>query len=153
MDTNGIIEIDFEHPEQNNNQSKIYENVEEVKKYNCRPDIDKADIKVDKEPETEQESRSYLNNIMNFVKSENFDNLCTKWEMKSGYSKKKVAETFFQRVLGTVGDFGCIGCDTFESVVRKAIGFISVILQLAVTIITKLAKALFRVITLNYTRG
>lgn len=160
MSSPGVITINFDSTLPNSN--KIYNSIEEEKQYICRPDLEnkteggstKLEYTVtNDEPETEQESKTYLNNLMRFVQTDNFDKLCSKWEKKSGYSKRKVAETFFQRCLGTIGDFTCIGCDTFESVVHKFISIVGNILKLAVSIITKLAKAAFRVITLNYTRG
>lgn len=99
----------------------------------------------------EHEAKNFIKQAMTYVKSESFSNKCDELAEKYKISKKKVAKTFFQKVLGQIGDKSKLAFDTFETGVMMFVNIISFILKKAIDIVFTLARLLFKAFTFNYT--
>lgn len=99
----------------------------------------------------EHEAKNFIKQAMTYVKSESFSNKCDELAEKHNVSKKKIAKTFFQKVLGQIGDKSTLAFDTFETGVMIFINIVGFIIKKGIDIICTLARILFKALTFNYT--
>ena len=92
-----------------------------------------------------------INDFFFFIKSDVFKTDVNETAKEYNVSPKKLAENFFEKALGTIGDVLGIAVDTTENIAHSLVSILSVVMNSAITVITKVANALVRIVTLNKT--
>lgn len=121
-------------------REKLYKELEETKaKEKEDEELNKASAK-----ETVEKLAEYL-------MSSDFSDDCDKVAKKINVPKKKIANSFATKCLGTISDVLDIVFDTSGNVVTTLLKVLFNILTSAVSIVIKVAKALVGFITFGYT--
>ena len=99
----------------------------------------------------EAKATKFLNNFKDYIQSQAFKDDVEETSKKYGVPPKKIAQNFFEKALGTVGDILGIGisvvCNTGHIVVNIA----STVLHSIVNLIKSIANGIARIVTLNRT--
>ena len=103
------------------------------------------------EEQKEETPKETLEKLAEYLMSEEFSDDCEEVSNKFNIPKKKVANSFATKCLGTIGDVLGIAFDTTGNVVTTLLRIIYNVLQSVIGIIVKVAKAIVGFITLNYT--
>lgn len=112
--------------------------------------LDSFSDTVDENPEA-QKARGFLRDFTSFIKSEGFKNEVNETAKKYNLPPKKIAESFFEKALGTVGDVLGVVFNTAGNAGHMLIDILATIAHGAVNLIVNVASALARVFTLNKT--
>lgn len=104
---------------------------------NCNEDVKKA--------------QNIFSQFTEYIKGDNFKNCINESAKKYGVPPKKLAQNFFEKVLGTIGDIAGIAVNTVGAGAHTVINLLSTILHGAVNIIVNVANALVSIVTLNKT--
>lgn len=86
-----------------------------------------------------------------YISSKGFRDNVNMTARKYGVPPKKVAEGFFGKVLGTIGDVAGIAVSTAGNIAHSFIDIFAAILHGGVNMVVSAASALVRVLTLNNT--
>ena len=108
----------------------------------------------DKQPEnkmSEKESKDFLKNFKEYVGSFEFKQKLKQASKETGIPTKTIANNFFEKALGTVGDILGVVVETTRNAGHTLIKIIDTVLNGAIDIICNIAQALFRLVTLNKT--
>lgn len=109
----------------------------------------------DKVPNEEQkqkeEAKSGIDSFMDFIKSDKFSKDINNTAKKFNIPPKKLAENFFEKALGTIGDILGIAISTVGNASHALIKLLSVVLNSSVDILVKVSNALVSIVTLNKT--
>ena len=99
----------------------------------------------------EQKARSFLGQFTNYIKSDLFKKDVEDAAKKTGVPPKKIAQNFFEKALGTVGDILGIAVGTVKNAADTLINLLSTVAHGAVSIVCNVANALVSMVTLNKT--
>lgn len=138
-----VEQVDFSSPENIKGIAAQLKKIEEDKKNGTVESVEDLD--------NVEVSEGFVARFMSYVKTNLFEDHCQQISEKYNIPRKKVAKTAFSRILGTAGDVLLIGCTTFESLVYKFLNIAYIVLKKGVNMICSLAKAIFRMVTLDYT--
>lgn len=103
------------------------------------------------EESEESKARNFLNMFTSYIKGESFKKDINETAKKYGIPPKKLAENFFEKALGTVGDVLGIAIGTVGNAGHTLIDILATIAHGAVNVIISVANALARMITFNKT--
>jgi len=99
----------------------------------------------------ETKARNFLNMFTDYIKGESFKKDINDTAKKYGVPPKKLAENFFEKALGTVGDVLGIAIGTVGNAGHTLIDILATIAHGAVNVIISVANALARLVTFNKT--
>lgn len=151
-----VVEVDKEEPV----EKKLSTPVIEVK----REHKTLADLvnKVESEEETGEqatpsenevtEATDFLKDLLTKVANGEFDETCKKIAREKGVSHKKLAQTAFQKILGTIGDVLGLAVGTVKNLCSATVSLIAYVLKGSINVICSVANKLTSILTLNYTR-
>lgn len=106
----------------------------------------------DEEEETVVEkATNMLHGFTDFIRSQAFKDEVNNAAKANGVPPKKVADTFFGKALGTIGDVLGVAINTGGNAAHALIDIINTVLHGAVNLIVSIANALARLVTLNNT--
>lgn len=105
------------------------------------------------EPLTEdpEKAKKKLKGLINFLKSDKFEDRVNREAYKRGIPPKQVAKNCISKAFGIVGDILGIAVDTANYSLNGLIDLLTGILHGAVNLITRVVNALCRIITFNQT--
>lgn len=98
-----------------------------------------------------KKARGFLQDFTKYIKSETFKADINNTAKRYNLPPKKLAEGFFSKALGTIGDVLGITIGTVGDVGHMLTNLLATIIHGAVDIAVKVANALARVFTLNRT--
>lgn len=98
-----------------------------------------------------KKAKGFLNQFTEYIKGETFKKDINETAKKYNIPPKKLAENFFSKALGTVGDVLGIAIGTVGNAGHMLVDILSTIAHGAVNLIVNVANALARVFTLNKT--
>lgn len=93
----------------------------------------------------------YLKSFMNYIQGDKFRNDVNMTAKKYNVPPKALAENFFTKCLGTIGDVLGIAIGTVGNAAHTLVNVLSAIAHGAVDVVVSVAHALARVVTLNKT--
>ena len=102
------------------------------------------------EEETE-EAKGFLKKFTEYIKGDTFKRDINNTAKKYGVPPKKLAQNFFEKALGTVGDILGIAINTVGNAGHTLIDILATVAHGAVNLIVNVANALARMVTLNKT--
>ena len=97
------------------------------------------------------DSENFLRNFIRMLQSDKFDKVITSTAKKYNVSKKKVATTFLQKVLGVIGDAIGVVSDVVTVSVDLVVSILSFIITGAVHLVSSIAHKITSIVTLNFT--
>lgn len=103
---------------------------------------------------TEEEvkkAKGFLNSFSEFIQSNRFRDEVNKAAREYQVPPKRVAENFFEKALGTIGDILGIGINVAGNAAHTLITLLSTLCHGAVNIIVKVANGIASMITMNKT--
>lgn len=101
----------------------------------------------------EKEAKSFISDCKDYLDSSEFDKKCSKLSKLYKVEKKKIAETFCQKVLATIGDtLGMVITVTYNAC-KFLVKLLSKLLNAGCGIIFSIAIKLTSFFTLGYTRA
>lgn len=98
-----------------------------------------------------EKAKGFLNQFTSYIKGESFKKDINDTAKKYGVPPKKLAQNFFEKALGTVGDVLGIAINTVGNAGHMLVDILSTIAHGAVNLIVNVANALARMVTLNNT--
>jgi hypothetical protein len=98
-----------------------------------------------------KKAQGFLSQFTEYIKGESFKKDINETAKKYGVPPKKLAENFFEKALGTVGDVLGIAIGAVGNAGHMLVDILSTVAHGAVNIIVNIANALARVFTLNKT--
>lgn len=98
-----------------------------------------------------KKAKGFLNQFTEYIKGESFKRDINDTAKKYNIPPKKLAENFFGKALGTIGDVLGIAIGTVGNAGHMLVDLLSTIAHGAVNLIVNVANALARVFTLNRT--
>lgn len=96
-------------------------------------------------------AKGFLNKFTQYIKSQSFKDSVNSAAQKYNVPPKKVAEGFFSKCLGTIGDVLGIAITTVGNAGHTLIDIIASLAHGAVNMIVNVATALASIVTLNKT--
>lgn len=97
------------------------------------------------------EAKGFLSKFTEYIKSQSFKDSVNSASQKYNVPPKKVAEGFFSKCLGTIGDVLGIAIATVGNAGHTLIDIIASLAHGAVNVIVNVATALASMVTLNRT--
>ena len=94
---------------------------------------------------------SFLKQFTDYIKGDTFKRDINDTAKKYGVPPKKLAQNFFEKALGTIGDILGIAINTVGNAGHTLIDILATVAHGAVNLIVNVANALARMITLNKT--
>lgn len=107
--------------------------------------------KVPGQESEETKARNFLNMFTDYIKGESFKKDINETAKKYGVPPKKLAENFFEKALGTVGDVLGIVIGTVGNAGHTLVDILTTIAHGAINVIISVANALARLVTFNKT--
>lgn len=101
--------------------------------------------------EKAEESKKFLDWFRKYIGSQDFKNNVNATAVKYNVPPKKVAQNFFENILGTIGDILGVAIGTVRNAGHTVVDIISAILHGAVNLVCNVASAISRIVTLNKT--
>lgn len=98
-----------------------------------------------------KKARGFLQDFTKYIKSDTFKKDVNATARKYNVPPKKLAENFFEKALGTIGDVLGVTFGTVGDVGHMLTNLLATIIHGAIDIAIKVANALARVFTLNKT--
>lgn len=98
------------------------------------------------------EATDFLKDLLTKVANGEFDETCKKIAREKGVSHKKLAQTAFQKILGTIGDVLGLAVGTVKNLCSATVSLIAYVLKGSINVICSVANKLTSILTLNYTR-
>ena len=96
-------------------------------------------------------AKGFLKQFTDYIKGDTFKRDINDTAKKYGVPPKKLAQNFFEKALGTVGDVLGIAIGTVGNAAHTLVDILSTIVHGAVGLIVNVANALSRIVTLNKT--
>ena len=115
---------------------------------------DEAEEEVEEEEIPEEkivEATNYLNKFKEFIKSKSFKEQINETAKEYGVPPKKLAQNFFEKALGTVGDILGVAISVVCNAGRTIVRIAGSIANTVINLIESLFTGAVRVITLNKT--
>lgn len=103
------------------------------------------------EPEEAKKARGFLKDFMNYVSSDTFKNDINDTAKKYKVPPKKLAQGFFEKALGVVGDILGIAISTVGNAGHTLVTLLASIIHGAINVVVDVANGLARMVTLNRT--
>lgn len=103
------------------------------------------------ETSKEKEAKGFLNNFKSYIQSANFKQDVNDVAKKYGVPPKKVAQNFFEKALGTVGDILGIAINVVCNAGRMVINIASTVANSIINLIHSIASGIASIVTLNRT--
>lgn len=103
------------------------------------------------ESPNEKKAKGFLNSLKSYVKTQAFKDKVNETSQKTGIPPKKVAQNFFERALGTVGDILGIAISVVCNAGRMVIQIAGTICNGIINLIQSIANGIASIITLNKT--
>ena len=97
------------------------------------------------------EATDYLNKFKEFIRSKNFKQQINETAKEYGIPPKKLAQNFFEKALGTVGDILGVAISVVCNAGRTIVRIAGSIANTVINLIESLFNGAVRVITLNKT--
>lgn len=101
--------------------------------------------------EKESKAKSILNNFQDYIKSDRFTADIKETAKKYNIPEKKLAQNFFEKVLGTVGDVLGIAISVVCHAGHMVINIIGTIAHSIINLISTIANGFASIVTLNKT--
>lgn len=98
-----------------------------------------------------KKARGFLQDFTKYIKSETFKKEINDTAKKYNVPPKKLAEGFFAKALGTIGDVLGIAINCVGNTGHMLVNLLATIIHGGVDIIINVANALVRMVTLNKT--
>lgn len=99
----------------------------------------------------EKEAKDYLGNLRQYIKSDLFKSDVEEVSKKTGVPPKKVAQNFFEKALGTVGDILGIAISVVCNTGRMVVNIASTVAHSIVNLIQNILNGVASIVTLNKT--
>ena len=96
-------------------------------------------------------AKGFLKQFTDYIKGDTFKRDINDTAKKYGVPPKKLAQNFFEKALGTVGDVLGIAISTVGNAAHTLVDILSTVAHGAVGLIVNVANALARIVTLNKT--
>ena len=96
-------------------------------------------------------AKGFLKQFTDYIKGDTFKRDINNTAKKYNVPPKKLAQNFFEKALGTVGDVLGIAISTVGNAAHTLVDILSTIAHGAVGLIVNVANALSRIVTLNKT--
>ena len=103
------------------------------------------------ETQEEKEAKGFLHTVKDYIKSDSFKNDVAEVSKKYNVPPKKVAQGFFEKALGTVGDILGIGISVVCNAGRMVINLASTVCHGIINLIQSIANGLASIVTFNKT--
>ena len=103
------------------------------------------------EDDKERKAKSFLNDFRTYIKSSAFTDDVNEVSKKYNLPPKKVAQNFFEKALGTVGDILGIAINVVCSAGHMVINIVSTVCHSIVNLFNRIFNGIARVVTLNKT--
>ena len=121
--------------------------------------LDEFEDETEEEEEVEEEipeekiveATDYLNKFKKFIKSKSFKQQINETAKEYGVPPKKLAQNFFEKALGTVGDILGVAISVVCNAGRTIVRIAGSIANTVINLIESLFNGAVRVITLNKT--
>ena len=149
---NDIIDVGTVYEDKEEAKEEFLKRKEEERKIReklCK-ELDETKEKEEKELNKES-AKETVEKLAEYLMSSDFSDDCDKVAKKINVPKKKIANSFATKCLGTISDVLDIVFDTSGNVVTTLLKVLFNILTSAVSIVIKVAKALVGFITFGYT--
>lgn len=99
----------------------------------------------------ETEAKNFINQFTDYIKSSAFFNAVNDASVATGVPPKRIAEGFFGKILGTVGDILGIAIGTVRNTAHGVIDLLATVLHGTANVICNVANAIASIFTLNRT--
>ena len=99
----------------------------------------------------EKEAKGFLNTFKSYIQSADFKQDVNDVAKKYGVPPKKVAQNFFEKALGTVGDILGIAINVVCNAGRMVISIASTVANSIINLIHSIASGIASIVTLNRT--
>ena len=96
-------------------------------------------------------AKGFLKQFTDYIKGDTFKRDINDTAKKYGVPPKKLAQNFFEKALGTIGDVLGIAINTVGNAGHTLIDILATVAHGAVNLIVNVANALARMVTLNKT--
>ena len=96
-------------------------------------------------------AKGFLKQFTDYIKGDTFKRDINDTAKKYGVPPKKLAQNFFEKALGTIGDVLGIAINTVGNAGHTLIDILATVAHGAVNLIVNVANALARIVTLNKT--
>ena len=103
------------------------------------------------EDDKEHKAKSFLSDFRSYIKSSAFTDDVNEVSKKYNLPPKKVAQNFFEKALGTVGDILGIAINVVCSAGHMVINIVSTVCHSIVNLFNRIFNGIARVVTLNKT--
>lgn len=103
------------------------------------------------ETKEEKEAKGFLHTVKDYIKSDAFKSDVAEVSKKYNVPPKKVAQNFFEKALGTVGDILGIGISVVCNAGRMIINLASTVCHGIINLIQSIANGLASIVTFNKT--
>lgn len=100
-----------------------------------------------------EEAKGFIASFIEYVKSGRYRDTLNKISKKFSLQPNKVAENFFQKVLGVISDALHIVINVGSSIIDATLSALCVVLHSAVSIVKSVANSLATLITFRYTNS
>lgn len=100
----------------------------------------------------EKDSKTFLNNVRKFLKSDQFEEKCEELSVLHKVDKNKIAESFSQKVIATIADCMGTAIEITYCATTFLINMISCVLKAAIGVICSVANRILGFLSLGYTR-
>ena len=111
---------------------------------------DFADEVISESP-NEKKAKGFLNSLKSYVQTQAFKDKVNETSQKTGIPPKKVAQNFFERALGTVGDILGIAISVVCNAGRMVVQIAGTICNGIINLIQSIANGIASIVTLNKT--
>lgn len=101
--------------------------------------------------EKEEEAVSFLQQFQQYIKSDKFKSEVLKTSKEYGIPPKKLAQGFFEKALGTVGDILGVGISVVCNAGRMVVNIAGTIANSIIDLICMIANGIVSVVTMNKT--
>lgn len=101
--------------------------------------------------EKEEEAVSFLQQFQQYIKSDKFKSEVLKTSREYGIPPKKLAQGFFEKALGTVGDILGVGISVVCNAGHMIVSIAGTIANSIIDLICMIANGIASVVTLNKT--
>ena len=103
------------------------------------------------ETQEEKEAKGFLHTVKDYIKSDAFKSDVAEVSKKYNVPPKRVAQNFFEKALGTVGDILGIGISVVCNAGRMVINLASTVCHGIINLIQSIANGLASIVTFNKT--
>ena len=101
--------------------------------------------------EKEQKATSFLNTLKGYVQSEEFKADVNASAKKYGVPPKKIAQNFFEKALGTVGDILGVAVSVICNAGHMVVNLANTVCHSIVNLIQSIASGIVSIVTFNKT--